>query len=64
AGLSITGEQRLVLVVNPTEWGTADGSLIPWFRDQFPGVLVREEQFASPAALTGWLLTHPDPFEE
>ena len=62
AGLTIAGEQRLVLVVNPTEWGTPDGSLIPWFAQNTPGVLVREETFASPRALTDWLRAHPDPF--
>ncbi len=62
AGLTIAGETRLVLVVNPLEWGTPDGSMVPWFRANTPGVKVREETFASPKALTDWLKANPDPF--
>jgi hypothetical protein len=63
AGLTIAGEQRLVLVVNPVEWGTPDGSMVPWFRENTPGVKVREESFASPQALTDWLRAAPNPFD-
>ncbi|GEM_PF-5411610 len=62
AGLTIAGEQRLVLVVNPAEWGTPDGSMIPWFAEHMPDVQVREETFARPEALTAWLRANPDPF--
>ena len=62
AGLTIAGEQRFVLVVNPAEWGTPDGSMIPWFNRHTPGVGVREETFLNPQALTDWLRANPDPF--
>ena len=62
AGLTISGEQRLVLVVNPVEWGTPDGSMLPWFRQNMPNVLVREETFLNPQALTTWLQANPDPY--
>ncbi len=63
AGLQIAGEQRLVLVVNPVEWSTPDGSLVPWFKKNMPAVLVREETFLNPGALTAWLRANPDPFK-
>jgi hypothetical protein len=62
AGLTIAGEERIVLVVNPAEWGTPDGSMIPWFRRNTPGVKVREETFLTPKALTDWLRATPNPF--
>jgi len=62
AGLTIAGEQRFVLVVNPAEWATPDGSMIPWFREHMPAVLVREETFLNPQALSEWLRANPDPF--
>jgi hypothetical protein len=63
AGLTIAGEKRAVLVVNPVEWGTPDGSMVPWFRENTPGVLVREETFNTPDALRDWLRANPDPFQ-
>lgn len=62
AGLTIAGEERYVFVINPQEWGTSDGSMVPWFNEHTPGVQVREEMFASPQALTEWLRTNADPF--
>ncbi len=63
AGLTIAGEQRVVLVINPLEWGTPDGSMVPWFRQNTPGVKVREETFGTPEALSAWLRSNPDPFQ-
>jgi hypothetical protein len=63
AGLTIAGEKRLVLVINPAEWGTSDGSMVPWFRQNTPGVLVREQTFAAPGDLTTWLRGVTNPFE-
>lgn len=62
AGLTIAGEERIVLVVNPAEWSTPDGSLVPWFRRNTPGVKVREETFLTPKALADWLRATPNPF--
>ncbi len=62
AGLTIAGEQRFVFVVNPAEWATPDGSLVPWFSAHTPGVLVKEQTFLNPQALTTWLRENPDPF--
>jgi hypothetical protein len=63
AGLTIAGEKRLVLVINPAEWGTPDGSMVPWFRQNTPGVLVREQTFAAPDDFTAWLRSLSNPFE-
>jgi hypothetical protein len=63
AGLTIAGETRMVLVVNPLEWGTPDGSMVPWFHQNTPGVQVREETFLTPKALTDWLRATSNPFE-
>jgi hypothetical protein len=34
----------------------------PWFAEHTPGVLVREETFGTPQALTDWLRNNPQPF--
>ena len=34
-----------------------------WFNTNRPGVLVREETFANPQALTDWLKANPDPMD-
>lgn len=62
AGLTIAGEERIVLVINPQEWGTPDGSMVPWFRANTPGVKVREEMFLTPDALRDWLRATTNPF--
>lgn len=62
AALTIAGEQRRVLVINPDQWGTPDGSMVPWFAQNAPGVVVLERTFETPQALTDWLRSTPDPF--
>ncbi|MBN2470642.1 MAG: hypothetical protein JXN59_07970, partial [Anaerolineae bacterium] len=63
AGLTIAGEERVVLVVNPAEWDTPDGSMVPWFRENTPGVKVREETFLKPEVLRDWLKSNPNLFD-
>lgn len=62
AGLIIAGEVRMVLVVNPLEWGTPDGSMVPWFHQNTPGVLVAEKTFDDPDDLIDWLRGNPNLF--